>query len=489
MFPCLIAENKTSFDSEKVYKSQVLCYHNAKHISPKWFSEISNSFLAESNQKGNEASDSAKSMTLEVAVLNKQAVALAADSAVTIGGPTNPKIFNTLKLFALSKHQPVGIMVYSSAEIMALPIETAIKVFRQDLGSEQCDTLQEYYDRFQTFLKTDKKLFPDEARVTQCQQVISQNLDQFRRYAGLIIGSKYPNWGEPSSTQVKETVRELLVEHCEGYNVTDDLDGVNSRIRGRLRKELRPYVEDWQKWFGGVYCLAQKDLSLISDLCLNLVLKDNESGCETGFVIAGFGGDEYFPQLKSFEFESSVFNIHKIREQESVDMKTDSPRIIAFAQKEMVETFVRGRSSRLDGELLDFIDQFFVLEKQKIAQNPAMAGQARTIAGFLDSMNNELKTQFKARLEEFTNKNHVDPVEMTVGAMPKEELAKMAQALVNLTAIKRRSTPDVETVGGPTDVAVISKGDGMIWIDRKHYFDTTLNPGFVANYQKGGAKH
>lgn len=32
-----------------------------------------------------------------------------------------------------------------------------------------------------------------------------------------------------------------------------------------------------------------------------------------------------------------------------------------------------------------------------------------------------------------------------------------------------------ETVGGPTDVAVISKKDGFIWIKRKHYFDPTYN--------------
>jgi len=70
--------------------------------------------------------------------------------------------------------------------------------------------------------------------------------------------------------------------------------------------------------------------------------------------------------------------------------------------------------------------------------------------------------------------------------MPKDELAKMAQALVNLTAIKRRSTPSAETVGGPTDVAVITKGDGMVWIDRKHYFDSSLNPGFTANYFRKG---
>ena len=41
---------------------------------------------------------------------------------------------------------------------------------------------------------------------------------------------------------------------------------------------------------------------------------------------------------------------------------------------------------------------------------------------------------------------------------------------------------DAETVGGPIDVAVISKGDGFIWIKRKHYFSTELNPCFNQNY-------
>ena len=38
-----------------------------------------------------------------------------------------------------------------------------------------------------------------------------------------------------------------------------------------------------------------------------------------------------------------------------------------------------------------------------------------------------------------------------------------------------------ETVGGPIDVAlIISKGDGLIWIKRKHYFSPELNPQFTA---------
>ena len=69
-----------------------------------------------------------------------------------------------------------------------------------------------------------------------------------------------------------------------------------------------------------------------------------------------------------------------------------------------------------------------------------------------------------------------------VEILPKEELASMAEAFVNLTSIKRKMSLDVETVGGPIDVAVISKGDGFVWIRRKHYFEPKLNPQFVENY-------
>jgi len=68
----------------------------------------------------------------------------------------------------------------------------------------------------------------------------------------------------------------------------------------------------------------------------------------------------------------------------------------------------------------------------------------------------------------------------------KDELAAMAEALVNLTKFKRRVSTARETVGGPIDVAVITKGDGFVWVKRKHYFSPDLNPRVIARYQHGG---
>ena len=68
-------------------------------------------------------------MTAEIAIMNKEAIALASDSAVTMTGKAGQKIFTSAnKLFALSKYHPVGMMIYGSAIFMDVPWETIIKM-------------------------------------------------------------------------------------------------------------------------------------------------------------------------------------------------------------------------------------------------------------------------------------------------------------------------------------------------------------------------
>ncbi len=71
-----------------------------------------------------------------------------------------------------------------------------------------------------------------------------------------------------------------------------------------------------------------------------------------------------------------------------------------------------------------------------------------------------------------------------VANLSKEDLAEMAESLIYLTYLKRRITFAEESVGGPVDVALISRGDGFIWMKRKHYFKPELNHHFFANYLK-----
>ncbi len=101
-------------------------------------------------------------MTSEVVVMNRIGVALAADSAVTLDTGDSSKVRDSaLKLFMLSKYRPVGIMVYNNAQLLGVPLETIIKLFRHDLGRRGFDTLPEYGDELIRFLDGNTKLFPD----------------------------------------------------------------------------------------------------------------------------------------------------------------------------------------------------------------------------------------------------------------------------------------------------------------------------------------
>ena len=110
-------------------------------------------------------------MTTEVAVMNRTAIALAADSAVTIGGD---KVYNTVnKLFTLSKTEPIGIMVFGSASIMNVPWETVIKTYRKHIGSKKFPTIESCGKDFLEFLSKDGGIFSDKTRERFITQTVS----------------------------------------------------------------------------------------------------------------------------------------------------------------------------------------------------------------------------------------------------------------------------------------------------------------------------
>ena len=89
-------------------------------------------------------------MTAEIVIANGNGVALAADSAVTVGGK---KIYNSaIKVFSLSKINPVGIMIYGNATLQSVPWEIIIKKYRAELKNKSFDELEQYAKNFLDYI-------------------------------------------------------------------------------------------------------------------------------------------------------------------------------------------------------------------------------------------------------------------------------------------------------------------------------------------------
>ena len=85
------------------------------------------------------------------------------------------------------------------------------------------------------------------------------------------------------------------------------------------------------------------------------------------------------------------------------------------------------------------------------------------------------------KMQEVANNVFVSPIIDSVTSLPIEELALFAESMINITSVRRRVAIDgnIGTVGGPIDVAIVTRGDGLIWLKRKHYFEAKKNPQFM----------
>ena len=64
-------------------------------------------------------------------------------------------------------------------------------------------------------------------------------------------------------------------------------------------------------------------------------------------------------------------------------------------------------------------------------------------------------------------------------SMPIQDTIDLAEYLVDLTVRFARFRPGVPTVGGPIEIASITKHEGFKWSKRKHYFDSGLNRDYI----------
>lgn len=432
-------------------------------------------------------------MTAEVAVMNKQAIALAADSAVTLGRETEQKIFTSAsKIFTLSKYEPVGVMIYGNASLMDVPWETIIKIYRSYLGKRTCKTISAYAEDFLSFLGKNEQLFPEDVQNWYVDGLIYTHFqfiaNEVKESVDKIISEKSSISDETVKTITSRVVKDYFEIWKEAELSLSIPEGFTTRFRQKYRNSIRNLK---QRVFENLP-LAQQSSRQLTEIAINLFTKF-PSGLVTsnhsGIVIAGFGTDDVFPSLKAFSVEGKISNYlkHKQDKDKSTAISfQNSTAIIPFAQSEMVSTFMTGADPNYHSTINRDIEQIFTSYPEVLLDNIDCLNQEdkKNLKQHLEEIGQKELKKYREKLLEYRTEHFINPVMQVVQGLPKDELAAMAESLINLTSFKRRVSMEEETVGGPIDVAVISKGDGFVWIKRKHYFEGELNQQFFANYYR-----
>jgi hypothetical protein len=420
-------------------------------------------------------------MTAEVAILNCSGVALAADSAVTVG---SQKIYNSaIKLFALSKVSPVAVMVYGNAALSRIPWEVVIKEYRRNLKGRRFAALEGYALDFQRFISESPLLFDqgtEQAWLTERTHSILLGIFKAATEACEIALENKKGEGL-TVDDVNRTFEEVVQEQLEAVLSWDDLKPPRA-VLTRVNSSIKTLVANiGPEIYGDLYTRVKTRLTKIVQQAFRRAYFPHPS---SGVVIAGYGESEIFPSIRTLEFDGAVagFSRHKLdlSRTQSISAGTNPAVILAFAQEDMVATFMEGINPAVKTFLESTLSSVFSeLPGALLRSLDIDSGERKTM---LESVCEEVRAQLSKSAREYRFQEHVMPVLNMVMSLPKDELAAMAESLVNLTAFKRRVTGTLETVGGPIDVCVITKGDGLVWVKRKHYFPPELNLLFAKNY-------
>ena len=194
----------------------------------------------------------------------------------------------------------------------------------------------------------------------------------------------------------------------------------------------------------------------------------------TGIVVAGFGKKDYVPSFAEYKI-CGLFPEGLCCKRLGYVTITPSrrSRIRTFAQDEVVKAYLCGIDPDLKDKILEDVESLLDKSTQTVAEKAGLDGYKMDE---LKKANRLMVEQYKKDLTEYTKRNYLSGTERMISFLSKDEMADMAGSMISFMSLKRRVSEDEETVGGPVDVAVLSRGEGMIWIKRKHYFNRDLNP-------------
>lgn len=195
-------------------------------------------------------------MTAEAAVLNREAAAIAADSAVTLPfrSGEDDKVYNSAnKIFELSAVHPVGIMIHGLGAYGLIPWETIIKMYRHQLGVHEFDTVAEYGSNFIHYLEEFAGEFTSDIQQQYARHVIDSELTRIKVHMKEAAASLSGIGNFPSRAQLRPELFDTIKSRREQLTKATCSDPIDLADADHIIQEI---YSDWpahlESMFAGV---------------------------------------------------------------------------------------------------------------------------------------------------------------------------------------------------------------------------------------------
>lgn len=429
-------------------------------------------------------------MTAVVGILNKRGAAIAADSAVTRTRYNNRKITkNGNKMIRLSDCVPISVMLTGNGAYLRTQWDIIIRHYRQHRGDIPHQTVEACVRDFFRYI-ADNHLFCEEEVI---KRWIGQELDLLFEHADGNVDFTVKERGDDNRLKSPKTYLKSFLKQLHRYQTYWLKTGVSAQFIDYTPEQFhvfigdmitdylseKEYQEDGFNFnnYPKEFLVSLKD-DLESTLMTRLTTRRYHDDGSAELIFTGFGSEQEYPSLVStivFEGFDNRVNYH-IRPEDIICITDEnSVAICPFAQKDVIVSLLCGLHagySRIIANIVQDIyiqlgnDVFDINEDDKEFEGLNFKDFQMML---LDVKIDDLYRKFiNANFRYLDKKRH--KWEKNLEDYDLLAMAALAQSLIELTGFHRILTFSQEGVGGPVDLAVITKNEGFTWLSRKSWY-------------------
>lgn len=399
-------------------------------------------------------------MTSQVVILNLQCAAVASDSILTVGSQDLSKtITSTEKAFDLGSAHNVVCLLSGNASILEVPWAVVLAEWRNTLDSP-LPRLEDYGRHLAAWLAQRDDFFSREQR----EEFLFEGLSALYEIVADLITDKLDEEAEDADDGAKpdqgaiclDVAQEALRHFAASPPYLEAGGPADEALIIDLAAEAHEICEIWLDEVPGDADL--EDLLVTSGL--DLVLTRSlpwRSGTTIAFV--GFGADDLFPGFHLIRVDGIVGSSTRWWDEGSGTVDTTiQSRVRGIAQSDAVMTFIRAYDmsyldcavEAVEGILSDLRDRGLLTDDE-------------SYAGIVEEATSRIDEAFSVNAQTHFS----GPLLDTVASLPPIEMARLAEALVGIQALRAAANAEQPTVGGAIEVALITRRGGVQWVGKQ----------------------
>lgn len=444
-------------------------------------------------------------MTAVVGILNRRGAAIAADSAVTRHrGFKGEKITkNGNKMLRLSNVVPISIMLTGNGDFLHVQWDIVIRRYRQERGNIEHATVKDCAQDFFDYIAS-KDIFFDLAIVKQfILSVISRTYEDVVQAMPRNLDIR----DEHGKLKKAKSFATSFENQCRKYQKVFLKNGICSQFENYTFDDFKKFLSttDMVEQFAMKYGYDEEDCFVFSKgmplnllhgvmeeflrtVYIRLIERHSRGGRLAELVFTGFGPEEKYPSLLSaitYEGFDNHVNYY-FRKEVHIDDK-HPVAICPFAQDDITNSILQGIHEKYELNL--FMSFPILIADDNVAEcTPDLDSQPEDYEDSIEEIDvgmddqnfmpewelmevqdEDLKKQVNSALQVHKKQNQRQ-WEKALESYNLEAMAALAESLIDLTGFQRILNFDPEGVGGPVDVAVISRNDGFTWLSRKSWY-------------------